>query len=253
MIDSFLNLIKIFLHSCAHLLFIQPLLTLLALLLSLYLSCLRQHTHTQTLSSGTSVNSRQGENISWSSQTEMTERQQRYLQLFTCVHRLLPSCLCSGSEGVSSSEHQRDRLHPCHSDPSHQSGERGGAEGTDQRAGTKPGALCETIRTKKPILPLSNTSEACLSSIRRFLSVCVYLSGWLCYRSSGEGCVRATVSLDPVAGQQSPGQDQTPGSLISGNPRHCRLWDLWGIDTMITDEPEIKKLLRVFEIWQDEY
>lgn len=39
-------------------------------------------------------------------------------------------------KGVSPAGNQRHRLHPGHPDPSHQSGQRDGAEGPDQRAGT---------------------------------------------------------------------------------------------------------------------
>lgn len=46
------------------------------------------------------------------------------------------SYLSSGSEGVPPPGHQRGRLHQSHPHASHQSGQRGGTESTDQRAGT---------------------------------------------------------------------------------------------------------------------
>lgn len=61
------------------------------------------------------------------------------MHLHTC------SSLSSGPEGVSPPGHQCDRLHPCNPNPSNQSGQRGGAEGTDQRAGRKGITLVETL------------------------------------------------------------------------------------------------------------
>ncbi len=54
----------------------------------------------------------------------------------TCVYQHISSSLSSGPKGVSLAGHQCDRLYPSHPHPSNQSGPRGGAEGTNQRAGT---------------------------------------------------------------------------------------------------------------------
>lgn len=106
----------------------------------------------------------------------------RDTKVLVCAYQHINFSLCSGPEGVSPSGHQCDRLHPCHPNPSNQSGQRDGAEGTDQRAGAKS-VLCENIRNKYCI---EWTNPLPLTLMSYIFSVCVYLMiGRLCNWSPG--------------------------------------------------------------------
>lgn len=74
----------------------------------------------------------------------------KFADLIVDFEKILETCppFSSGPEGVPPAGHQCDRLHPCNPHPSNQSGQGGGAEGTDQRAGSTKRALLNPENNK---------------------------------------------------------------------------------------------------------